>query len=477
MSVLRRYQASRTQCRQFDGGLRVPGYLLTGLLVFGACLLQPSGVRAADEIPGIELCDGPISRITFTGNRVTQPQVMLRELELQPGEACSVDRVIDGMQRLADLGLFRAVRAEFVPSEDGVTPPLGAATPFDPAVATRGVELRYVVREKFYFVGVPRFSRTSDGEIRVGASLQWDNFLGRLHELKLVSEWRQEDEGRGRGGFVHSIEYDVPRFLQSDYGFRIRLRAEDRQVDLAVGGEDFGEGRQNGQVLGLTLARWLNANNGVQGLRVLFGVTAEQREYRVDAGALGPLRGGVSLDWRIGVESRRVQVERFRRIGHRIGGRFRVASDSLGSDFNWTRLDAWASFYRPIGNTLNNFNAQVSVGLSDGAPFGELFYSIGGGEVLRGIAKGAREGDIQLLVNLEYLSPWFLRPSLRSVVFADIGNVWRRNAVDLLDLEARAGVGLRWKLEALSKTDLRLDLAWDPDDERLIPYISTSLTF
>lgn len=439
-------------------------------------LCVSAAANSADEIPGLEWCDGPIARITFSGNRVTRAQVMLRELQLQAGEDCSVDRVVDGLQRLSDLGLFRGVRAEFIPVADD-SPELGAANASLPYPAGSPVELRYIVREKFYFLGVPRFSRTSDGEIRAGASLQWDNFLGRLHELKLVSEWRQEDEGRGRGGFVHSIEYNVPRFLQSDYGFRVRLRAEDRQVDLAVGGEDFGEGRQDGQALGLTMARWLNGNDGVQGLRVFFGATIEQRDYTVESGELGVLQSGRSLDWRIGLESRNVQVGRFRRIGHRIGGTLRVASESLGSDFDWTRLDLWASHFRPIGNTLSNLNTRVSLGVSDSAPFGELFYSIGGGEVLRGIAKNAREGDMRLLLNVEYLRPWYTRPALRSVVFADVGNVWRRDELDLLDLEWRMGVGLRWKFEAVSNTDLRIDLAWDQDEGAVIPYISTSLTF
>ncbi len=451
-------------------------------IVFVLLALASAQIPAADEIPNSDMCEGILSRISFRGNRVTRPQIMLRELALQAGDECSIDRIVDGVQRLADLGLFRSVHAEIVPRATQDRPPLGAALstdalPDDSRQGFDGIELQYVVKEKFYFIGLPRLSRTSDGEVRAGISLEWDNFLGRLHKMQLVSEWRQEDEGRGRGGFVHELDYDVPRWLSTDYGFSVRLRGESRQVDLAVDGVDYGEGRRDARAAGVTLARWLNASDGVQGLRMIFGAGVEQREYDISSGGLGPLRGGVDLHWRVGLESRRVHRDRYRRTGHRIGSSLRFASSAMGSDFDWVRLDTWMAAYRPVGQNFSNLNAKVSLGLSDNAPFGERFYSIGGGDLLRGMTKGSREGDIRLVANVEYLVPWYKRPTLRGVVFADVGNVWLRDEVDLLDLEWRGGLGIRWKLEALSNTDMRIDVAWDPDEQTLTPYISTSLTF
>jgi len=81
------------------------------------------------------------------------------------------------------------------------------------------------------------------------------------------------------------------------------------------------------------------------------------------------------------------------------------------------------------------------------------------------------------LLNIEYLHGWFRHPSLRWVVFTDIGNVYESGKTNLLKLNARGGTGLRWKFESLSNTDLRLDLAWDPDRNAAKLYISSNLTF
>lgn len=494
-------------------------------------IVQPGWALAADEVPGSELCQGPLSRIEFVGNRVTSSQFMLRELALRPGEICSMDRVVDGVQRLLDLDLFKSVRAELVRVVSSEGPDLAAALPVDPGTTApqpefvddsvqavklsfedepafgndgplddglhnalpedlppapepdihghdgSEVELRYIVQEKFYFLGVPRLSRASDGEVRAGLSLQWDNFLGRLHELKITSEWRQEDEGRGRGGFVHGLDYNVPRFLESPYGLGVRFRVESREVDLAQDDVDYGEGRREAQAIGLNLSRWLNRSESVQGLRVFLGSTLEHREYTVALGGLGPLTDGTDLGWSVGLEHRQIHRDRYRRIGHRLGASLRWSSSSFGSDFDWTRFDAWAVRYVPLGSELNNLNVRVSLGISDGAPFGERFYAIGGGDILRGVAKGERDGDVRLLFNVEYLDPWYVRPHLRSVVFLDGGNVWLHDDVDVTDLEWRGGVGLRWKLDSLSKTDLRIDVAWDADKGEVVPYVSTSLTF
>lgn len=422
--------------------------------------MLPLGVRAADAIPGSQLCVGEVSAITFAGNRVTRPEVMRRELPQRVGAPCSLDDVIDGLTALDDLGLFRSVRAEFHAG--------GGADV---------LELRYVVREKLFFLGLPRLSRTSDGEVRAGVGLEWNNFLGRLHELKLRSEWRQEDDGQGRGGFVHTLDYDVPRFFGSAYGMALRLGVADRQVGFGRDGVELGEGRLRARAVGLTLARWLNDSDGVQGLRLFFGTSIEHRDYTLLQGSSGTATDGVDLGWRIGLENRAVHRDRFRRRGWRYGGAFSFAESLLGSDFDWHRVDAWLAMYRPVGDGLDNLNLALGVGISDSAPYGGRFYAVGGGEVLRGVEKNAREGDVRFLLNVEYLRAVWSRPQLRWVVFMDVGNVWPVDAVDASDLLVRGGVGARWKLEALSRRDLRIDLAWDPERERIVPYLSTRLTF
>jgi len=449
--------------------------------------------HAADEVPNAELCSGDVAAIRFEGNRVTRAQVMARELPQRTGMPCVLDDVIDGLTRLEDLGLFRSVRVELhpLPSSDRAramqlrVPSRHDGTAIElqelPNVPGQLLEVRYVVREKFFFLGLPRVSRTSDGEVRAGVSLEWSNFLGRLHEMKLTSEWRQEDDGQGRGGFVHSLDYDVPRFLGSDNGVGVRLGIADRQVgfqaDAGAERESVGEGQLASFRLGVTLASWLSERDGVQGLRLFYGAALEHRDYTLEQGVAGDTVGGTDLGWRVGLEHRAVHRDRYRRRGTRTGAAFSFANRQLGSDFDWHRVDGWLAWYHPVGSGLDNLNLSLSAGVSENAPFGDRFYAIGGGEILRGVQKGQREGDVRLLLNVEYLRASLLRPALRWVVFADAGNAWPIDAVEVDDVLVRGGIGARYKLEALSRRDLRIDLAWDPQEARVVPYLSTQLTF
>ena len=195
---------------------------------------------AADPVPGERWCGVPdgdgvgtvrdVARIEFEGNRVTRPEVMLREIPQRSGEPCSLDAVVDGIQGIMDLDLFRSIRAELALERGAGDPPEGALV------------LRYTVREKIFFLAIPRLSRTSDGELRTGLQLRWDNFSGRLHELRITAERRREDDGRGRSGFVRTLDYSVPRFLGSDWGAGIELALEERQVEFGREGADVRRG-------------------------------------------------------------------------------------------------------------------------------------------------------------------------------------------------------------------------------------------
>lgn len=433
------------------------------------CLMSP--LQAADAVPGEQYCDvpdgegreRPIGRIEFVGNRVTRPEIMRRELAHTVGDLCSLDQIFEGVQGLMDLDLFRSVRAEL----DLQNMPFAGET----------LVLRYRVREKIFFLAIPRVSRTADAELRTGLQLRWDNFAGRLHELRVTAERRQEDDGRGRDGFVNSVDYSVPRFLGSNYGIDIEVAAERRQVGYGREDVSFGEGRRSSRRIGVGVARWLGATSGIGGLRVVAGATVEDRTLDVSAGDSGPFRGGFDASVSFGIENRQVHRDEFRRRGHESSLRVRAAGNWSGSDFSYHRADLRLGWFRPLANGIRNLNVQLRFGISDRAPFGEETYQIGGGENLRGVAPGRDSGDLMALANVEYLSAFFTRPAWRWVAFFDIGNVYPKRRPALLEQNIRAGLGLRYKLRALSRTDLRLDVAWDPDQDRLLSYVATSLTF
>lgn len=427
-------------------------------MVFWVCILWAGKALSADAIPGEEYCDRAVASIVFAGNRVTKPEVLLREIEQQVDAVCSIDQIVDSTQSIMDLGLFKSVYAQL-------------------SLVEQQLQLLFTVKEKHYFLLIPRISRTSDAELRGGAQLRFDNFLGRLHEMRITSERRKEKDGEGPGGFVHRLDYNIPRFFGGDHGFGFELGSDRRQLQLTVDQKVLGFAQSETQTIGLQLSRWMNKSKGVQGKRYFFGVRFSQRKLELLSGLAGPYSDGNDMSVVVGIEDKRIHQDTFRRRGTVVGASLTAANRVTRSDFEYTRADFYAKAYLPLTNGIRNLNVHARLGISDGAAFGESSYSIGGGERLRGMQTGSRSGDLMALVNIEYLQPLFNYPQFRAVAFVDIGDVYKRNEINLTKMQSRAGVGLRCKLLSLSNTDLRVDFAWDSSRGQIQTYVSSNMTF
>jgi outer membrane protein assembly factor BamA len=96
--------------------------------------------------------------------------------------------------------------------------------------------------------------------------------------------------------------------------------------------------------------------------------------------------------------------------------------------------------------------------------FGEPAFDLGGASGLRGYPRERVEGDAFVVANLEFITPISRLDALRGVVFADAGSVL--GEPDETGLVTSAGVGLRAKLRAFVRVDLRLDVAHGFDGSR-----------
>ena len=434
-------------------------FFQTRWLLFGLLnLLTASVSLAADAIPGEQYCIRSIDKIRYHGNRVTQRKVIARELYQAIGSPCSIDDIVDSIQSLMDLGLFKSVWAELV-------------------YANEELELQIHVEEKFYYFAIPRLSRTSDAELRAGVQVRADNFLGRLHLVELTFERRQQDDGGGNLSYVNRLDYVIPRFFSSKFGFAINIGANRRQLELQQDNQVFGMAQSDARLFSAQVSRWINESKGIQGLRVFAGFRYEQREFSDISDGTGPFSDGTDMALFVGAEDKQVHNDMFRRRGYVYGAQLTIANTSTASDFSYTRADFYAANYVALNGGIRNLNMQARIGISDGAPFGERSYHIGGGEQLRGMETNYKSGNVMMLFNVEYLSALYARPEWRWLLFADIGNVYKRDNVKPLQQKTRAGVGLRYKVQSISNTDLRLDVAWDPDRNKAKLYVSSNLTF
>lgn len=423
------------------------------------CMMLPTPVLAADAIDGENYCEGAVSRIEFTGNEKTRARVLLEQLEFGAGDACSLDPVIDGIQSIMDLGLFRRVSV----SMDRVDGELVVI---------------YAVVEKYYFFPIPRFSRTSDGELRLGGQLRWDNFQGLNHQIRLTSERREEDDGRGAAGQHHELQYKIPRFLGSDFGLSTEIEHRRQPRALEQDGIEYGVADGVDNTFKIQLSRWVNQGGVTRGLRYRAGVRLQRRSLTLSEGELGPFEDGLDVAVNFGFEKRDVRDDLFRLRGSVSGINLQLSSSLFGSDFGYNRTDIYYRRYQPLpGLSLRNLNYQVRLGISDSGPFGERHYSLGGGEKLRGMKPGHKTGDLMMLLNFEYLAALPDHQAFRGVLFADVGNVYRHNDFNPLKQKIGVGAGLRWKFLSFSNTDLRIDAAWDNRERSFRYYFSTDLTF
>jgi len=248
-------------------------------------------------------------------------------------------------------------------------------------------------------------------------------------------------------------------------------------LNLAVDGVELGHAQSETRTIGLQYSRWMKQSRGVQGGRYFFGARFSVRKLKLLSGLAGPYRDGRDISLTIGMENKQVHQDQFRRRGTVIGASLTAANSVVNSEFEYTRADVYAKAYIPLSKGIRNLNVHARLGISDGAAFGERSYSIGGGEKLRGLQPSSRSGDLMALVNIEYLHAWFEHPQVRMVAFTDIGDVYKASKIKLTRLRARTGLGIRWKLQNLSNTDLRVDVAWDSSRERLQTYFSSNLTF
>ncbi len=433
-----------------------PNFVVVCLCVF--FFHSSANAEKVVQVEGAE-CQHPIEKIEISGNKSTKESVFIQELAIQVGEVCSIEAILETRQNFMDLGIFSSVK----PSLEGVE---------------GGLILQFQVEEKYFILPIPRISRTSDGEVRLGIQLRMDNVAGLNHQLKFTSEKHAEEDGAGRKGFEHTFAYKVPRFANSRYGMSVKLVHLEKQNQLKRDGMEFGESDRSSDKIEIGLNRRKHRVGGLKGWQNRFNLSYEIRGHNVTEGELGPFEEGENLRVSAGVKYDQVHLEKYRRSGFALGGDISAGIDILGADYQYQRFDAFYRSYIPLdAPTLTNFNYNMVFGITNGTPFGERAFSLGGGDTLRGLSGRTVDGDVRLLVNMEYLSALKINPALRWVLFWDVANIFPRWKFKPARTENGLGFGLRWKVVSFVKLDLRLDYAISLSEKKGFAYLATKLNF
>ena len=178
-------------------------YSLIGLLICAQASTAAAQVPESEPMPRIV-------EIRLSGNEKTRDKVILRELDLAPGDPADPAAIENGRQAVLDLGLFRTVVATTQPVPGGVV-------------------LNIAMREKYHLLVLPRVDASSDRDVSYGAQLRWANVWGLNHRLNLTVESGDFPEERDRREEDSArLSYRAPYLFDTPYELRARMERLER---------------------------------------------------------------------------------------------------------------------------------------------------------------------------------------------------------------------------------------------------------
>jgi len=388
-----------------------------------------------------------INKVNYKGNKITQVSVLNREIYIASGDVLNDALLEKSRQAIMDLGLFKSVHYYLEENYTDIN--------VDPGISR--VDVVFVVEEKYYLLILPRL-KINDDEIHVGLQLKWDNAFGLNHETRILAEDRGSTSGIDESRY--SFNYYYPNWNNSAFNIDLTLQTEN-DVNQEEGLID----RQD-DLFKLAISRWLNErgrNRGwFAGASVLYqkrlfeDVIVSRNSEDIDAVVLGLDAGYQNIN----------NFE-YNRGGKYYGYKLDWSHESLGSESEFTKhLLYYISYYQIDKYPASNLNVQMQIGHSNEQFLGEDAFSLGSSDDLRGYENNRFTGNTMFLTNFEYMFPQVDYPVIRYVVFIDIGNTYDQLS-DMLHqaLNIGAGFGLRWKIRAFVKLDLRADFGYGFEDE------------
>ena len=382
-----------------------------------------------------------IDKIEIQGNDKTIPDVIKRELIIEPGDEFDAIKIETSRQNIMDLGLFHSVKAR------------SRRTP-------EGVEVTFVVDEKRFWYFVPLFSRGSDGDITWGVRLQMDNLFGKNNELTVRAKRKDFEDTDIQVEKTLEIGYRYPRIFGSQY---------DLQLDFDYDEADIEEQRDNlqGDYLrekisyGMSVAKWITSTGPSKGLRASLGFRSDDFDHTFLEGDPNLFSDITVNSIVFGLENIDIEDRGLYRNGKHYGLKSEFASAALSSDVTHTSHNVFYRRYRSLNPVKrNNLNFQLQAGTISNSLFGDATYSITGGSSVRGYTRDSIEGNTFYYANFEYLHGVPGKETLRAAAFIDGGDAFDRlSNFSFSDPKVGIGVGLRWKIRSFVRTDLRIDLA------------------
>ncbi|HEY0721805.1 MAG TPA: BamA/TamA family outer membrane protein [Gammaproteobacteria bacterium] len=419
------------------------------LVMVMLALLPLTAVAASDPLP-------TVAAIHFTGNKVTNDKVMLREMVIHVGDPLDAERIERSRQAIMNLGLFKSVTAS----------------------VEEGNVLLITVVERYYILPLPLLDARPEGDYSYGAELRFDNLAGLNQRFKLTYEEKDsvtKDLPHAKEG---GITYAYPRLNDSAYQLDFSSKVKQYEFPWPDKYAPQAHYRIDAWNTSLSLSRWANDEGVSRGWRYGAGLSHQVNDYRLMDGSAGDLLDGQAVSLNATLESVEVDDYAFYRDGRIFGVRGELGMPILDSDFSFSREQVYYRAYHHLPSTGANINSQWQFGFANGCSFDCAAWKLGGGSTLRGYDSEYVSGNIFALANLEYHHPMSGFNQLRGVIFTDVGDAWGdMESMTLTHLKSSVGVGLRWTVQSFVDITLRADFAYGLDAQSYHGYFSTRASF
>ena len=447
--------ASRLEVWQEANNLEIVNYrvplLRLGLLVTIILLsgVFANRVEANDE----SLFGRPVSDVEVLGNKKTQARFVILWSRIKIGQPLDQSMLDRARQLVMNKELFKQVTVNAV--GDG-----------------EKVKVVITLVEKHYTLVLPRLSRNSDGDIKVGLRLTMDNLNGADQSLRTLVETGETSTGQKSSRYL--VDYRIPQYGQP-YEYYVAFGQEIAYT------EDAATGFKNNvysDIISFSVSREWDVSSLPRPLKLFTGVTYQRvsldEPYPEGVDGSEPGRyNRINLN----LEYDDINYETYRRTGRHYFFTYVQGLEALNSDYDTSLLQMDARFYHPI-NELDNFNYRLFTGFSRHTAFNGEQFSIGSSHTLRGLDRGSFSGDALLFGNFEYIKGFKKYRRFRASAFIDIGNVYENiKSINITDLRLGVGLGLRWKLVSFVRTDLVVDVGYDIDTGNVKVYAGTRLNF
>lgn len=400
-----------------------------------------------------------LSAIRFEGNEHTREEIMLQEMRVAPGQWVSQADINASRQAIMDLGLFQSVTAHLEQGEDGHI-------------------LVITVKEKIYFLPIPILDGDPQSlDVDYGLELRADNLMGLNQRLRLIAQHKDSSSAVTPQQDTYRVTYQYPRVLGTPYAISLDTRLIQEDYNAA---DDQGHitGYYHRKVVSVDFrtSRWLVAEGPSFGWFGGTGIVYTSRAYDYRSGEPDVFHDGKAVRLAASLGYTKVHDHGYYMSGLAYGWNGNIDVPGL-SDFSATDHLFYLRLYHHIPEQDANVNWQLRMGLAKGEVFDGKAFSIGGFTTLRGY-EHATYGNAMFLSNLEYHQSLERWPTVRGVVFLDLGNVYDElKDINPGKLEAGVGVGLRWHVQFLVDVTVSLDFGYGLGPGTTVGYLGTSGTF